>query len=51
LGSAQSFVDHARYVALQMAEVTISKILFAEILGMIAKLRPADRMCWRSWAR
>jgi Transposase DDE domain group 1 len=33
-------VGHARYVAFQMAEVAISKNLFAEILRMIAELRP-----------
>jgi hypothetical protein len=33
-------VGHARYVAFQMAEVAISKNLFAEILRMIAELWP-----------
>jgi hypothetical protein len=33
-------VGHARYVAFQMAEVAVSKALFAEILQMIAELRP-----------
>ena len=33
-------VTHARYVAFQMAEVAIPRDLFAEILGMIAELRP-----------
>src|SRR5262249_42696891 len=33
-------VSHGRYVAFQMAEVAISKNLFAEILRMIAELRP-----------
>jgi len=32
-------VNHARYVAFQMAEVAIPKTLFAEILQMIAELR------------
>jgi hypothetical protein len=33
-------VSHGRYVAFRMAEVTISKNLFADILRMIAELRP-----------
>lgn len=33
-------VRHARYVTFQMAEVAISKNLFASILQMIAELRP-----------
>ena len=33
-------VSHGRYVAFQMAEVAITRDLFAEILGMIAELRP-----------
>jgi len=33
-------VSHARYVAFQMAEVAVPKNLFAEILHMIAELRP-----------
>ena len=33
-------VGHARYVAFQMAEVAVPKNLFAEILRMIADLRP-----------
>jgi Transposase DDE domain group 1 len=33
-------VSHARYVAFQMAEVAVPKTLFAEILQMIAELRP-----------
>jgi hypothetical protein len=33
-------VGHARYVAFQMAEVAISRNLFADILRMIAELRP-----------
>jgi hypothetical protein len=33
-------VGHARYVALQMAEVAITRDLFADILRMIAQLRP-----------
>ena len=33
-------VSHGRYVAFQMAEVAISRDLFAEILRLIAELRP-----------
>jgi Transposase DDE domain group 1 len=33
-------VSHGRYVAFQMAEVAISKNLFADILRLIAELRP-----------
>ena len=33
-------VSHGRYVAFQMAEVAILKNLFADILRMIAELRP-----------
>ena len=33
-------VSHGRYVAFQMAEVAIPKNLFADILRMIANLRP-----------
>jgi hypothetical protein len=33
-------VSHGRYVAFQMAEVAIPKALFADILRMIAELRP-----------
>jgi hypothetical protein len=33
-------VSHGRYVAFQMAEVAIPKNLFADILRMIAGLRP-----------
>jgi Transposase DDE domain group 1 len=33
-------VSHGRYVAFQMAEVAIPKNLFADILRMIAELRP-----------
>ena len=40
IGIGAKVVGHARYVAFQMAEVAISKNLFAEILRMIAELRP-----------
>jgi hypothetical protein len=33
-------VSHGRYVAFQMAEVAISHHVFAEILRLIAELRP-----------
>ncbi len=33
-------VSHGRYVALQMAEVAIPRNLFADILRLIAELRP-----------
>ena len=33
-------VSHGRYVAIQMAEVAIPKTLFADILRLIAELRP-----------
>jgi hypothetical protein len=32
--------SHVRYVAFQMTEVTIPKNLFADILRLIAELRP-----------
>jgi Transposase DDE domain group 1 len=33
-------VSHGRYVAFQMAEVAVPRTLFAEILRLIAELRP-----------
>jgi hypothetical protein len=33
-------VSHGRYVAFQMAEVAVTRIMFAEILRLIAELRP-----------
>ncbi len=36
IGIGAKVVGHVRYVAFQMAEVAISKNLFAEILRMIA---------------
>ena len=33
-------VTHARYVTFQMAEVAVPRTLFAEILRLIAELRP-----------
>jgi hypothetical protein len=33
-------VSHARYVAFQLAEVAVPRMLFAEILRLIAELRP-----------
>jgi hypothetical protein len=35
-------VCHARYVAIQMAEVTIPRDLFSDISRMIAELRPQE---------
>ena len=36
-------VSHGRYVAFQMAEVAVPRMLFAEILGLVAELRsPPD---------
>jgi hypothetical protein len=32
--------SHGRYVAFQMAEVAVPRMLFAEILRLIAELRP-----------
>ncbi len=34
-------VQHGRYVTFQLAEVAISRALFAEILRLIDRLRPA----------
>jgi hypothetical protein len=33
-------VSHGRYVAFQMAEVAVPRTLFADILRLIAELRP-----------
>ena len=33
-------VSHGRYIAFQMAEVAISRHLFADVLRLIAELRP-----------
>ena len=33
-------VSHGRYIAFQMAEVAVPRTLFAEILRLIADLRP-----------
>jgi hypothetical protein len=33
-------VSHGRYVAFQMAEVAVPRVLFAKILRLIAELRP-----------
>jgi hypothetical protein len=33
-------VSHARYIAFQMAEVALPRMLFAEILRLIAELQP-----------
>ena len=34
-------VSHGRYVTFQLAEIAISRALFAEILRLIDRLRPA----------
>jgi hypothetical protein len=36
----EKIVNHGRYVAFQMAEVAIPRTLFADILRLIAELRP-----------
>jgi Transposase DDE domain group 1 len=33
-------VNHGRYVTFQLAEVAVSRQLFADILSLIARLRP-----------
>ena len=33
-------VSHGRYIAFQMAQVAVPRMLFAEILRLIAELRP-----------
>jgi hypothetical protein len=33
-------VSHGRYVAFQLAEVAVQRTLFADVLRMIAELRP-----------
>jgi hypothetical protein len=33
-------VRHGRYVVFQLAEVAVPRVLFAEILGRIDRLRP-----------
>ena len=38
--SGAKVVNHGRYVAFQMAEVAVPRMLFAEILRRIAELRP-----------
>ena len=45
-------VGHGRYIAFQMAEVAIPRELFADILRLIAELRPPPE--WpaaMSWSR
>ena len=39
-GSAAAVASHGRYVAFQMAEVAIPRILFADILRLVSELRP-----------
>jgi len=38
-------VSHGRYVAFQMAEVAIQRKLFADVLRLIAELRPPPAAC------
>jgi len=40
INSGAKLVSHSRYVAFHMAEVAIPRGLFAEILRLIAELRP-----------
>jgi len=40
LEPVEKVVSHGRYVAFQMAEVAIPRNLFADILRLIAELRP-----------
>ena len=35
-------VTHGRYVAFQLAEIAVPRMLFAEILRLITELRPPD---------
>jgi hypothetical protein len=39
-GAPVHTISHGRYVAFQMAEVAVPRLLFAEILRLIAELRP-----------
>ena len=39
-GRREKVVSHGRYVAFQMAEVAVQRTLFADVLRMIAELRP-----------
>ena len=39
-GAPIHIISHGRYVTFQMAEVAIPRILFADILRLIAELRP-----------
>jgi hypothetical protein len=40
-------VSHGRYVASQMAEVAIPRILFADILRLVSELRPPPAVARR----
>ncbi len=42
LDDAFKIVRHGRYFTFQLAEVAIPRTLFAEILRLIARLRPAS---------
>ena len=39
-------VRHGRYVVFQLAEVAVPRTLFAEILRLIAELRPRSPPLW-----
>ena len=43
-------ISHGRYVMLQMAEVTVPRQIFADILSLIARLRapPAPARVWQA---
>jgi Transposase DDE domain group 1 len=40
-------VSHGRYVTFQMAEVAVSRQMFADILSLIARLRAPPAAAWR----
>jgi hypothetical protein len=42
-------VSHGRYVTFQMAEVAVSRQMFAEILSLIARLRAPPAPAWRGF--
>src|SRR4051812_47888800 len=41
-------VSHGRYVTFQLAEVAVPRQMFADILSLIARLRPAPAPAWGS---
>src|SRR5262249_62083106 len=40
-------VSHGRYVTFQMAEVAVSRLMFSDILMLIARLRAPPAPAWR----